>query len=140
MEYRLEVVTIAVSDVDRSLAFYRDRLGFALDVDYQPSDDFRVVQLTPPGSACSIHLSMGRAGAARPLQLVVADIDLARRELLANGVDVGDLRHKSPIDTWQGGWEPGADPQRRDYATFADFTDPDGNPWLLQERGFTPTH
>jgi catechol 2,3-dioxygenase-like lactoylglutathione lyase family enzyme len=137
MDYQLEVVTVPVSDVDRSLAFYRDRLGFALDVDYRPSDGFRVVQLTPPGSACSVHLGASPlSGSVRELHLVVADVDAARRELLENGVEVGELRHKSPIDTWEGGWESGVDPQRRDYASFADFADPDGNTWLLQERGF----
>jgi catechol 2,3-dioxygenase-like lactoylglutathione lyase family enzyme len=137
MDYQLEVVTIPVGDIDRALEFYRDRLGFVLDVDYRPSDDFRVVQLTPPGSACSVHLSADAApGPVRELHLVVADVDSARRELLDKGVKVSDLRHKSPIETWEGGWEPGVDPQRHDYASFADFADPDGNTWLLQERGY----
>jgi catechol 2,3-dioxygenase-like lactoylglutathione lyase family enzyme len=137
MDYQLEVVTVPVSDVDRSLAFYRDRLGFVLDVDYRPSADFRVVQLTPPGSACSVHLSASPlAGSVRELYLVVADVDAARRELIENGVEVGALRHKSPIDTWEGGWAPGVDPRRRDRASFAEFADPDGNTWLLQERGY----
>lgn len=140
MDYQLEVVTIPVSDVDRSLVFYTERVGFALDVDYRPSESFRVVQLTPAGSACSIQLCVGDpdlpAGSVRNLYLVVVDIELARRELLRNGVDVGEIRHKSPLEDWQGGWAPGVDSQRRHYASFADFADPDGNTWTLQERDF----
>jgi catechol 2,3-dioxygenase-like lactoylglutathione lyase family enzyme len=139
MDYRLEVVVLPVGDVDRALAFYTEQVGFTLDVDYRPSDDFRVVQLTPPGSHCSIQLVAGRTDAPdRSMYLVVTDIDAARRDLLGRGVDVGDIRHKSPIDGWQGGWQPGVDPQRGDYASFADFADPDGNTWALQERGFHP--
>jgi catechol 2,3-dioxygenase-like lactoylglutathione lyase family enzyme len=137
-DYGLEVVIVAVHDVDRSLAFYTEQVGFVLDVDYRPSGDFRVVQLTPPGSGCSVQLevtgSRPETGARR--YLVVADLDRARADLLARGVEVGPVRHKDPLDAWSGGWRPGTDPGRHDYASFADFTDPDGNVWVLQERGF----
>ena len=142
MDYRLEVVILPVRDVDRALAFYTEQVGFALDVDYRPSDDFRVVQLTPPGSTCSIQIVAGptdtRTAPDRSMYLVVTDIDAARRDLLDRGVEVGDIRHKAPTDGWQGGWQPGVDPQRGDYASFVDFADPDGNTWVLQERGFHP--
>jgi len=134
MDFRLEVIVLPVADVDRSLAFYVERVGFALDVDYRPSADFRVVQLTPPGSACSVQLVGETGGPVPGLYLVVADIEAARGELIDRGVPVGDLRHKAPDGDWQGGWEPGVDPNRRDYASFAEFTDPDGHVWVLQER------
>ncbi|AKJ09738.1 glyoxalase [Streptomyces incarnatus] len=140
MEYMLEVVILPVSDVDRSLAFYTERLGFNLDVDYRPSPDFRVVQLTPPGSACSVQIGVGltdaEPGSVQGLYLVVPDLEAARAELVERGVDVGRIRHKAPLDAWQGGFEPDVDPARRDYASFAEFSDPDGNAWTLQERGF----
>jgi catechol 2,3-dioxygenase-like lactoylglutathione lyase family enzyme len=142
MDYQLEVILLPVSDVDRSLAFYTEQVGFPLDVDYQPSDDFRVVQLTPRGSACSVQLTAAPGDARRDpyrsTYLVVPDIEAARAELLERGVPVGEIRHKSPSDAWQGGWAPGADPARSDYASFVDFADPDGNIWVLQERGFRP--
>ena len=141
MDYKLEVMTLSVSDVDRSLAFYTERAGFALDVDYAPTAGFRVVQLTPPGSACSVHIGVGISdapcGAAPSTYLVVSDIVAARRELIERGIAVGDIRHKSPVESWQGGWEPNVDPERRDYASFADFSDPDGNIWVLQERRYS---
>ncbi|MFE4821991.1 VOC family protein [Streptomyces sp. NPDC056704] len=140
MEYRLEVAILPVSEVDRSLAFYTERLGFHLDVGYGPSPDFRVVQLTPPGSACSVQIGVGltdaEPGSVKGLYLVVPDLQSARAELVGRGVDVGEIRHKAPADTWQGGFEPGVDPERRDYASFAEFPDPDGNAWALQECGF----
>jgi len=73
------------------------------------------------------------------LEVVVPDLEAARAELADRGVDVGEIRHKTPVDTWQGGFERGVDPERRDYASFAEFTDPDGNEWTLQERGFVPS-
>lgn len=139
MDSKIEVITIPVSDVDQALGFYTQRAGFALDVDYHPADSFRVVQLTPPGSACSIQIGTGLTDAApgsvRATYLAVTDIEAARDELTARGVMVSGIRHKSPTDDWKGGWEPGADPERRDYASFADFADPDGNTWVLQEIG-----
>jgi catechol 2,3-dioxygenase-like lactoylglutathione lyase family enzyme len=132
----LEVVPLPVADVDRALAFYTEQAGFTLDVDYRPTDDFRVVQLTPPGSACSVQLIMADLpGRVRNLYLVTPDLAEARGKLIARGVAVGAIRHKDPVETWVGGWSAGLDPKRRDYASFADFADPDGNTWTLQERG-----
>jgi len=132
----LEVVPLPVTDIDRALAFYAERAGFTLDVDYRPTAEFRVVQLTPPGSACSVQLvAADSANRVHNLHLVTADLEAERARLIARGVTVGPVRHKDPIETWAGGWSPGIDPQRRDYASFADFSDPDGNTWTLQERG-----
>ena len=137
--FSVEVIILPVSDVDRALRFYVDRAGFTLDVDYAPNDEFRVVQLTPPGSACSIQIGKGltdaAAGSVRNVYFVVTDLEAARSRLLERGVEVGEVRHKVPIEAWGGGFAPGLDPGRRDYASFADFSDPDGNGWVLQERG-----
>jgi catechol 2,3-dioxygenase-like lactoylglutathione lyase family enzyme len=143
MDCRIEVLTLAVTDVDRAAAFYTENAGFVLDVDYHPAPDFRVMQLTPPGSACSIQIGVGlsdaAAGSARVTYLTVTDIETARQELIERGVHVSDIRHKSPVDEWKGDWEPGPDPERRDYASIADFADPDGNTWVIQEIGFHAT-
>jgi len=137
MTLALEVVPLPVTDVDRALAFYTERTGFILDVDYRPTGEFRVVQLTPPGSTCSVHLvTSDSPDRVRNLCLVTTDLAAERTKLIAHGVAVGPVRHKEPIETWGGGWSPGLDPQRRDYASFADFADPDGNTWTLQERGY----
>lgn len=137
----VEVITLPVSDVDRALRFYVDRVGFVLDVDYAPTEDFRVVQLTPPGSCCSIQLGIGltdaAAGSVRNTYLVVKDLEVAREGLVERGVDVGEIRHKTPVGAWDGGFATGPDPERRDHASLADFSDPDGNTWVLQERGFS---
>src|ERR1700758_1870651 len=104
MDYKLQVVMLPVRDVDRSRAFYEDACGFNLDVDYHPNDRFRVVQLTPPGSACSLQIGVGitdaEPGSARNLGLVVSDIEAARRELINRGVAVDATRHKTSIDNW----------------------------------------
>jgi catechol 2,3-dioxygenase-like lactoylglutathione lyase family enzyme len=136
VNYTLEVVPIPVTDVDRAKNFYVSQAGFVLDVDYAPNPGFRVVQLTPPGSGCSIQLEVG-SGRQTGLYLVVTDLVRARQELRDRGVQVGDIRHKAALPDWQGGWAPGTDPERRDRASFADFHDPDGNTWVLQERGFS---
>jgi catechol 2,3-dioxygenase-like lactoylglutathione lyase family enzyme len=140
MDYRLEVVTLAVSDAEAARAFYTEQAGFTLDVDYHPARGFRVVQLTLPGSACSMQFGAGltdaEPGSARATYLAVSDIEAAHRELTGRGVKVSGIRHKSPIDGWAGGWQPGPDPGRRDYASLADFADPDGNTWLVQEIGY----
>ncbi len=139
MDYRLQVITLSVSDVDKAAAFYTRQAGFALDVDYHPAGDFRVVQLTPPGSACSVQIGTGLTdappGSARATFLAVTDIEAAHAELTGRGVTVSGIRHKSPVDDWKGGWRPGTDPQRRDYASFADR---DGNTWIIQEIGYRP--
>jgi catechol 2,3-dioxygenase-like lactoylglutathione lyase family enzyme len=132
MDFKLELVLIPVSDVDRAKSFYVDQVGFNLDVDHQPSDEFRVVQMTPPGSACSATMGIGitdaAPGSVRGTHLVVTDIVAARDELVGRGVEVSEIRHLE-----SGEWVPGPDPGRQDYASFADFSDPDGNTWVLQE-------
>jgi catechol 2,3-dioxygenase-like lactoylglutathione lyase family enzyme len=142
MDYQLQVITVSVSDVDRAAAFYTQQAGFTLDVDYHPASGFRVMQLTPPGSACSVQIGTGLTdappGSARAIYLAVTDIEAARQELTGRGVTVSGIRHKSPVDDWTGGFRPGTDPQRRDYASFADFADPDGNTWIIQEIGHRP--
>ena len=132
MDMKLEVVVIPVSDVDRSKSFY-GKLGWRLDADFVVGDAFRGVQFTPPGSPCSIHFGKGITsavpGSARGLFLVVSDIEAARADLIAHGAAVGEVFHRLP------GQPPsaGRDPMRRSYASFAAFSDPDGNEWLLQE-------
>ena len=132
MDWKLELVLVPVSDVDRARNFYTEMVGFNLDVDHRASEDFRVVQLTPPGSACSIAMGIGitkaEPGSVQGLHLVVSDIVAARAELIERGVDVSEVRHMEST-----GWVPGPDPQHRDYNSFADFSDPDGNAWVLQE-------
>jgi catechol 2,3-dioxygenase-like lactoylglutathione lyase family enzyme len=132
VDWKLELVTLPVSDVDRAKAFYTENCGFNLDVDHRAGDSFRVVQLTPPGSACSIALGVGITdavpGSVRGLQIVVPDIEAARAELAGRGVEVSGLSH---FDA--GGSQPGPHPERQDYGTFAFFSDPDGNAWALQE-------
>jgi catechol 2,3-dioxygenase-like lactoylglutathione lyase family enzyme len=134
MDFKLELVLIPVADVDRAKAFYTEKAGFTLDVDHQPSDSFRVVQLTPPGSACSITFGKGitdaAPGSVRGMHLVVTDIAAARAELVERGLEVSQIRHLK-----MGEWLPGPDPEHSDYNSFADFSDPDGNTWILQERG-----
>jgi catechol 2,3-dioxygenase-like lactoylglutathione lyase family enzyme len=143
MNAALEVVILPVSDPDKSLDFYRDKLGFALDVDYAPTQDFRVVQLTPQRSSTSIQFGIGLTdaspGSVQGLYLVVDDIAAVRDELVDRGVGVSSIRHKD-VDggQWQGRYRLGVDPKRADYASFADVTDPDGNTWVLQERGHRP--
>jgi catechol 2,3-dioxygenase-like lactoylglutathione lyase family enzyme len=133
VDMKLEVVVIPVSDVDRAKRFYGS-LGWRLDADFIVGDEFRVVQLTPPGSPCSIHFGTGLTsavpGSLRGLYLVVSDIEAARAELVDRGVEVSELFHrggpgKPPLS--------GPDPARRSYSSFASFSDPDGNGWLLQE-------
>jgi catechol 2,3-dioxygenase-like lactoylglutathione lyase family enzyme len=132
VDLKLELVLVPVSDVDRAKTFYIEKAGFNLDVDHRAGDEFRVVQLTPPGSACSISIGTGitdaAPGSVRNLHLVVSNIDAARAELVERGVDVSEVRHFE-----SGRWVPGPDPQRRDYGSYAFFSDPDGNSWVLQE-------
>ena len=132
MDMKLEVVVVPVTDVDRARDFYADKVGFTLDVDHKAGDEFRIVQLTPPGSACSIVVGKGVSpvapGSSQGLHLVVTDIDATRAALVDRGVDVGELFHFGAE-----GQAPGPDPERSDYGTFAAFSDPDGNGWLIQE-------
>ncbi|RUV32751.1 MAG: glyoxalase [Mesorhizobium sp.] len=132
-DMKLEVVVIPVADVERSKRFYGD-LGWRLDADFAVGDDFHAVQFTPPGSPSSIHFGKGitsaTPGSARGLYLVVSDIVAARAELIAHGVEVSEIFHRA------GPGKPaisGPDPERRSYFTYATFSDPDGNEWLLQE-------
>jgi catechol 2,3-dioxygenase-like lactoylglutathione lyase family enzyme len=130
-EVKLEVVPVPVSDVDRAKDFY-DGLGWKLDADLDLGEDLRVVQFTPPGSACSISFGKGlttsEPGSAQRLELAVYDIDAAREDLVSRGVEVSELFHRD-----EKGLSPGPDPERRSYLTYASFSDPDGNGWLLQE-------
>lgn len=126
MDFKLELVLVPVSDVDRAKTFYAEKAGFDLDLDHRAGDDFRVVQLTPPGSACSISVGTGiteaAPGSVRGLHLIVSDIDAARAELVERGVDAGEVQHFE-----SGRWVPGPDPQRRAFSSFVFFSDPDGN-------------
>lgn len=137
-EMKLEAVVLAVSDVDRAKRFY-EGMGWRLDADVAAGDDFRIVQLTPPGSGCSIqfgtNLTSAAPGSAQSLYLIVADIDAARDELGARAVDVGEVFHEgSPGGRFhEAGRVAGPAPDGSSYGTFAEFRDPDGNGWLLQE-------
>ena len=137
MDYRLELVLLPVADVDRAKSFYTQKAGFNLDVDTKPTEKFRVVQMTPPGSACSITIGTGLTdatpGSVRGTHLVVDDIVAACEELTRRGVEVSEIRHFA-----DGEWKPGPDPERRRYGSFADFSDPDGNTWVLQESRAEP--
>lgn len=139
-EMRLEVIVLAVSDVDRAKAFYAETLGWRLDADLPVDDGYRVVQVTPPGSGCSVIFGTGvtasEPGSAEGLQLSVYDIDAARADLVARGVDVSEpfhdvtgIFHHARTD----GRADGPAPEHADYGSFAAFADPDGNGWLLQE-------
>jgi catechol 2,3-dioxygenase-like lactoylglutathione lyase family enzyme len=123
MDFKLEVVLVPVSDVDRAVAFYSDQAGFNLDHDASPAEGMRVVQLTPPGSACSIvigeGLPSGEPGSLKGVQLVVEDVEAARSQLAERGVEVGDVQQMGPEGT------PGS--------RFVFFDDPDGNSWAVQE-------
>jgi catechol 2,3-dioxygenase-like lactoylglutathione lyase family enzyme len=127
----IEVVTIPVADVERAKGFY-ESLGWRLDADLRLSEEIRAVQFTPLHSGCSVAFGEGltsaEPGSAQRFEVVVADIEAARADLIARGIEVGDLFHFG-----SSGFEPGPDPERASYRTFASFTDPDGNSWLLQE-------
>ncbi|WP_460662540.1 VOC family protein [Kribbella swartbergensis] len=136
MDWKLELVIVPVSDVDRAKKFYTEQLGFTEDVDHSAGDSFRVVQLTPPGSACSITIGTGvttaQPGTYQGTHLVVTDIEAARAELVERGVDVSE-----PFHFTAEGKQPGLHPDRADYSTFLSFEDPDGNGWTVQEVGRT---
>jgi catechol 2,3-dioxygenase-like lactoylglutathione lyase family enzyme len=132
LHLRLELIVVPVSDVDRAKEFYAEKLGFTVDVDHRAGENFRVVQLSPPGSACSISIGTGITPAApgtyQGMHLVVDDIEAARAELAGRGVEVGEPFHFGPD-----GQTPGLHPERADYGTYLSFRDPDGNGWLVQE-------
>ena len=132
MDWKLELIVVPVTDVDRAKAFYTERLGFHLDVDHRAGDAFRVVQMTPPGSACSITIGIGvnagEPGTTKGLHLVVDDIAAAAAHLDAGGVEHGGVQHFE-----DGRMLPGPDPEGRDYGSFIFFDDPDGNSWAVQE-------
>jgi catechol 2,3-dioxygenase-like lactoylglutathione lyase family enzyme len=144
LDMKLEIVVIPVSDVDRAKRFYTN-LGWRLDADFDNGKDFRVLQVTPPGSGCSVifgkHVTSATPGSAQGLYLIVSDIDSARNALLRRGVDVSEVFHNSG-NGYTGSDEPylfgsvresGPDPDHRSYKSFASFKDPDGNGWVLQE-------
>jgi catechol 2,3-dioxygenase-like lactoylglutathione lyase family enzyme len=130
VDLKLEVVPVPVSDVDRAKTFYAEQLGFVVDLDTKIGDEIRLVQLTPPGSGCSIHLSTGilkmPPGVLEGLQLVVSDIEAARAELVERGVEASPVRHME-----DGVWVEG---RGGVWNSFVFFSDPDGNGWVLQER------
>jgi catechol 2,3-dioxygenase-like lactoylglutathione lyase family enzyme len=135
-EFKLEVVVLAVSDVDRAKRFY-EGLGWRVDADVAPTENYRIVQLTPPGSACSIQFGTGVSsaapGSAQSLYLAVADIAVAREELIARGAEVSEVFHEGAPGARfrESDHAPGPSPDP--YSSFATFSDPDGNGWLLQE-------
>ncbi|MFF4243452.1 VOC family protein [Streptomyces sp. NPDC001822] len=139
MELKLEVVVLPVSDVDRAKAFY-EAAGFRLDVDYVADENYRVVHLTPPGSQASILFGTGvttaAPGSVQGLHLIVSDIEEAHAELSARGVPMGEVFHDAGGVFHRGTDEarvPGPEPKRASYGSFAAFSDPDGNGWVLQE-------
>ncbi|MGC5311808.1 VOC family protein [Micromonospora zamorensis] len=139
MEYKLEVIVLPVADVDRAKEFYT-RIGFREDLDYIDGPDFRVVHFTPPGSHCSLVFGIGigeaQPGSVENLHLVVCDIEQARADLVACGVDVSQIFHDEDGVFHHAGRQKrvlGLYPGRRSYGSFASFSDPDGNGFLLQE-------
>ena len=138
IETKLEVIILPVSDVDRAKRFYQG-LGWRLDADFSAGDSLRVVQLTPPGSPCSIIFGKGvtpvAPGSVQGLFLIVPDVEAARAELLGRGADVSQVFHFEGLLSFIGTKQrvPGPDPERRSYSSWASFSDPDGNGWLLQE-------
>lgn len=138
VDLKLEVVVIPVADVDRARRFY-ENLGWRLDADFASGDEWRLVQLTPPGSPCSVMFGKGfttaAPGSVRGTFLVVEDIDAARAELMRRGADVSEVFHfdRDLLTTGTSGRVPGRDPNGRSYFSFSSFSDPDGNSWLLQE-------
>jgi catechol 2,3-dioxygenase-like lactoylglutathione lyase family enzyme len=129
MEYKLELIIVPVSDVDRAKAFYADQMGFTVDVDHSPSDEMRIVQVTPPGSGCSISFGKGVAetapGSLKGLQLCVADIEAAHADLSSRGVPISSIQHHDGTGFVEGKGD--------DWNSFMFFDDPDGNSWAIQE-------
>ncbi len=139
LDMKLEVIVIPVSNVERAKAFYTG-LGWRLDADFPGEDDLRVVQVTPPGSQCSVifgtKLTSARPGSAQRLHLIVSDIELAHAELVSHGVEISGVFHDAGGVFHHSGNEhrlPGPNPDRKSYKSYATFSDPDGNEWVLQE-------
>ena len=145
LDMKFEVIVIPVSDVDRAKEFYGGKLGWRLDADFDNGKDFHVIQVTPPGSGCSVifgkNITSAAPGSAQGLYLIVTDIQAARTELLGRGVEISEVFHDAS-GVYAGSDEPylfgrlrvsGRDPEQRSYRSFASFHDPDGNGWLLQE-------
>jgi catechol 2,3-dioxygenase-like lactoylglutathione lyase family enzyme len=132
MDFKIEVVTVPVTDVDRSLRFYAEKAGFAVDIDHTISDELRLVQLTPPGSSCSIHLGRGtiatRPGDLDGVFLVVTDVRAAHADLVEKGVDVGEIQ---VFD--EGAYRPAREDENLDLVGCVFFRDPDGNRWCIQQ-------
>jgi catechol 2,3-dioxygenase-like lactoylglutathione lyase family enzyme len=132
MDWKIEVVTIPVSDLDRARDFYAEKIGFAVDIDHRISDDLRLVQLTPPGSACSIHLGKGTVdmepGSVDGVFLVVPDVRAAREELARRGVEVGELQIFD-----EGAYRTAREGENLDLVGCVFFSDPDGNRWCVQQ-------
>ena len=130
MDWKIEVIVMPVSDLDRSKRFYAEQCGFVVDLDHQATESMRLIQMTPPGSGCSITIGTGitdaEPGSVRGIQITVDDIDDARAHLIANGVDAGPVQHFS-----DGVWSDG---KGGPWNSFVRFSDPDGNGWVLQER------
>ncbi|WP_336602693.1 VOC family protein [Paraburkholderia bengalensis] len=139
LDMKIEIIIVPVSDVDRAKRFYAN-LGWRLDLDYKGDDGYRVIQFTPPGSACSVmfgkNITRAVPGSLQSVHVIVDDIVAVRRELLRRGVDVGEPYHDSGgvFHHADGkGVVAGLNPQRKSYASYASFEDPDGNRWVLQE-------
>lgn len=132
MDWKLEVVTIPVTDMDGAKAFYAEQIGFNVDIDHQVSDGLRFLQLTPPGSACSIHLGPGteqlKPGSLEGLFLVVSDVKAAREDLVKRGVDVGEV-----LVFDSGEYRPSREGETLDLVGVFFFNDPDGNRWMVQQ-------
>jgi catechol 2,3-dioxygenase-like lactoylglutathione lyase family enzyme len=132
MDYRIEVVTVPVTDIDRALEFYAEKMGFAVDIDYRVSDEVRLVQMTPPGSACSIHLGQGtidtKPGDLDGVFLVVTDVRAAHARLVERGVDVGEIQVFA-----DGAYRPAREDEDLDLVGCVFFRDPDGNRWCIQQ-------
>ena len=130
MDWKIEVIVMPVTDLDRSKRFYAEQCGFVVDLDHQATESIRLIQMTPPGSGCSITIGTGitdaEPGSVRGIQITVDDIDDARAHLIANGVDAGPVQHFS-----DGVWSDG---KGGPWNSFVRFSDPDGNGWVLQER------
>ena len=133
MDWKIQVIVVPVTDVDKAKAFYTEQMGFTLDVDHAAGENFRVVQVTPPGSACSITFGInvggGEPGSVKGIHICVDDIEAAQEQLSAKGVATSGIKHFGPT----GQMEDGPHPERADYGSYIFLDDPDGNGWAVQE-------